>query len=50
MKLAKLRDDHRSLTLTNRFARSFCRDLFPAGNARGAKRNGAGQSRAVRIC
>jgi hypothetical protein len=29
MKLAKLRDDHRLLTLTNRFARPFYRDLFP---------------------
>jgi hypothetical protein len=28
MKLAELRDDHRPLTLTNRFARPFCRHLF----------------------
>jgi hypothetical protein len=42
MKLAKLRDDHRSLTLTNRFARAFCRDLFPASDARSAKQKRRG--------
>jgi hypothetical protein len=41
MKLANLRDDHRSLTLTNRFARPFCRDLFAVGNACGAKQKTA---------
>jgi hypothetical protein len=50
MKLAELRDDHRPLTLTNRFARPFCRHLFRPGDARSAKQNGAGQSRAVRFC
>jgi hypothetical protein len=43
MKLANLRDDHRSLTLTNRFARPFCRDLFAVGNACGAKQKRRGK-------
>jgi len=42
MKLAELRDDHRSLTLTNRFAQSFCGDLFLGRQCarRKAKRRG----------
>jgi len=42
MKLANLRDDHRPLTLTNRFAGTFCRHLFPVNDARGAKQKRRG--------
>jgi len=44
MKLADFRDDHRSLTLTNRFARPLCSDLFRASNANSAKQKRRGEN------
>jgi hypothetical protein len=49
MKPANFRHDHGLLTLTNRFARVLCCDLFRLAHALRAKQNGAGFSRAVGI-
>jgi hypothetical protein len=43
MKRSDFRADHRLLTLTNRFAPAFCRDLFRSRHALRAKQNGAGE-------
>jgi len=42
MKPTNFRHDHGLLTLTNRFVRAFCRDLFRGTHALRAKQNGAG--------
>jgi hypothetical protein len=41
MKPANFRHDHGLLTLTNRFVRALCRNLFRLAHALRAKQNGA---------